>query len=145
MRAMTLYGWLFGMAVFCLLGAGLLCLTGRYWGFPLDYGRGEDMDLFLLCLPPISAVLGSAAYGLATRSTKKRRRVIARGTAVLLASPIFVFILAFALLAICLHISNLPNSTTYFSGGDFKAWVALLASGLICAMTYVLSYLEGLP
>ena len=143
MRVTALYWWMVGLAIGCLIVAGAVFATGRYWGFPLDYAEGEDLDLFLLCLPPLSATLGSAAHGLSTRSAKKRQRRISKRAAVLLALPILAFLGLFVAIAMMFHLSNLPSSTSYFTSGEFKGWVTSLVAGFICAMTYVLANLEN--
>lgn len=115
----------------------LVFMSGRFWGLPLDYDRGEHMRLIELTLPPFAGTITVALY----YATTSRRRVdgpLNPVFAILVVAPPLIFMALFAVLTGLFTYANSTSSQMTFTLDDYRGGVVVLLT-LLTAVTSTLS------
>lgn len=119
---------LVSFALFALVLVLLVFVTGRLWGFPLDYTLQEEVPLVQLLAPPLFGVLGGAANYLAAPATvtiDRRHRPL---MTLMILAPTLIFLFLFITVTAVFHFSNVSDSGTSFSIEAYRFWLTTILS-----------------
>lgn len=103
-------------------------ISGRFWGFPLDYELNEEIPLVQLATPPLFSVIASAVYFI----QHPQKVVIEEDQRGLVASLIcatnLLFFLGFSLISGAFYFANRPGSDAVFGLDAYRLWMTILLS-----------------